>query len=47
MMSDHILDTHVFIWLSLDSKRLSSNFADIIDKIYDEGRLLVPALAIW
>lgn len=42
-----VLDTHVLVWADTDDRRLGRKARALIDRMWNAGRLAVPAIAFW
>ncbi|MSO68720.1 MAG: type II toxin-antitoxin system VapC family toxin [Alphaproteobacteria bacterium] len=44
---DLILDTHIWLWLAFDDRRLKAETRRVIDKAAGQGVLHVSAISVW
>ena len=42
-----ILDTHIWVWLSIGSNELSKSSINLIEQAAAHGRVFIPAIVVW
>jgi PIN domain nuclease of toxin-antitoxin system len=42
-----ILDTHIWVWLSMGSSELSKSSISLIEQAAASGRVYIPAIVVW